>query len=396
MLGDAFTTAGIAAMERGLVSDPVARWAIRRLCAARLRSLRSQGEPAESLRALAEKCCSSPIAPEPAAANAQHYELPASFFVQVLGRHRKYSCCWWPAGVETLDEAEEAALAVTCERAGIVDGMHVLDLGCGWGALSLWIARRYPNCRLLAVSNSASQRQFIRGEARRLGLEAGGRLRVVTADINQFEPGESFDRVVSIEMFEHLRNYAELLRRIATWLTPRGRLFVHIFCHHELAYEFETDGATNWMGRHFFTGGLMPAVRFLDAFQADMRTTEHWSWNGHHYQRTADAWLANLDACRDRILPILAGTYGPSAARRWFHRWRTFFLAVSELFGYAGGEEWQVAHLLLEPVRIPRGRALDRHQVSDADESAADHETGRPPIGVRHGVRIVNGSRPSR
>ncbi|GDY10609.1 cyclopropane-fatty-acyl-phospholipid synthase [Planctomycetia bacterium] len=336
------------AVERGLIPDVLTRAAIRRLCEQRLRDCDRGNDVANSraLEGFVESMRSGPIAPVPEKANEQHYELPPEFFAAVLGPHRKYSSCFWPTAETSLAEAEAASLEITCERADLADGQDVLELGCGWGSLSLWMAERFHNSRITAVSNSAPQRRFIETEAASRGLT---NLRVITADINQFATDpHRFDRVVSVEMFEHMRNYERLLERIASWLRPDGKLFVHHFCHRQFAYPFETDGDTNWMGRCFFTGGLMPSENMLSHFNRHMTVIEQWRWDGTHYQRTSEAWLANLDAHRLEVLPILEATYGPEAAQRWFHRWRLFFLAVAELFGYANGTEWFVSHSLLQ------------------------------------------------
>lgn len=340
---------GLNAVERGWVPDVLTRSVIRQLCAARLLdSDRGNGiANAHALAAFVEAMRSGPVAPVPEKANEQHYELPPEFFTAVLGARRKYSCCYFADEATTLDQAEEAALAITCERAQIADGQDILELGCGWGSLSLWIAERYPTSRITAVSNSAPQRRFIEATAAERGLS---NLRIITADMNDFTIETCFDRVVSVEMFEHMRNYERLLQRIAGWLRPNGKLFVHLFCHSQYAYPFETEGDANWMGRYFFTGGIMPSENLLRRFNRHMLVTGHWSWNGQHYQRTSEAWLVNLDARRQEVLRILEAAYGKANARVWLNRWRMFFLAVAELFGYSNGSEWFVSHNLLEPV----------------------------------------------
>lgn len=330
----------IELMERGYVPDWLIRTGIRHLLGKRLREQHSD-EPQAAVAALAETLRASPIALHTADANAQHYEVPAAFFQHIMGPHLKYSSCYWPPGVETLADAEAAMLALTCERAELEDGQAILELGCGWGSLTLWMAEHYPGARITAVSNSHSQRQYIESECRRRDI---GNVQVITADMNDFAAPGRYDRVVSVEMFEHMRNYQELLRRIAGWLQPGGTLFVHIFTHRQYAYPFETNADDDWMAKYFFTGGLMPSVDLLAHFQDDLRLDKRWQVNGRHYQQTCEAWLANQDRQRDAIMALFRDTYGPDEAARWFRRWRVFFIACAELFGYRNGEEWGVTH----------------------------------------------------
>jgi cyclopropane-fatty-acyl-phospholipid synthase len=330
--------------ERGLIPDAMLRAGIRRLCALRLTEERGGGLEGQSARYqdVLEQLRHSPVALHTDAANAQHYELPADFFRLCLGKRLKYSSCYYETGAESLDQAEDAMLALYGERAELADGQHILELGCGWGSLTLWMAERYPNARITAVSNSSTQRQFILARCKALGI---GNVEVLTCDVNVLElPAQSYDRCVSVEMFEHVRNYEILLTRIAGWLRPGGKLFVHIFAHRELMYPFQTEGDDNWMGRHFFTGGLMPASDTLLWFQRDLRIEQRWQLDGTHYQRTADHWLANQDHHRDQVMPILAQAYGDALAPLWCQRWRMFWMACSELFGFDDGRQWLVAH----------------------------------------------------
>lgn len=329
--------------ERALVPDALLRFGIRRMCAQRLREEQSGGVAAQAMRfrALIDTLRHSPLALHTEAANAQHYELPTEFFRLCLGPKLKYSGCFYPRGDESLAEAEEAMLRLYAERAELHDSQDVLELGCGWGSLTLWMAERYPGARITAVSNSHRQRQHIEAQCRERGLS---NVRVITQDVTTLtlDLGR-FDRCLSVEMFEHLRNYEVLLGRIAQWLKPGGKLFVHIFAHQTLMYPFETMGEDNWLGRHFFTGGLMPAAATLLWFQHDLKIEQHWQIDGTHYQRTAEHWLARQDQQRAAVMTVLKQAYGDSAAL-WFQRWRMFWMACAELFGYTNGQEWLVAH----------------------------------------------------
>lgn len=339
---------GIGCTERGWLPDALVRSGVRALLKMRLAEIhaRSAERAAELAETFVESMRHAPIAPLAEMANRQHYELPQEFFGQVLGPRRKYSSAWWPAGVNNLHSAEEAALAVTCERAGLADGQRVLELGCGWGSLTLWMAERFPGSRITAVSNSHSQRAYIEAEAKRRGLTG---VAVVTCDVAGFAPTAHFDRVVSVEMFEHLRNWPEMFRRVRRWLEVDGRFFMHVFTHRATPYAFEDRGEADWMTRHFFAGGMMPSDDLPGRFQHDLSLVGHWRWDGTHYARTAEAWLGNLDARRATVWPILARTYGAERAKLWWTRWRIFFLACAELFGYERGQQWWVGHYLFEP-----------------------------------------------
>lgn len=331
--------------ERGLLPDALIRIGIRRLLRQRLADEQAFDAEAagERFGRLIDELARSAIALETDAANAQHYEVPAAFYRQVLGRHMKYSSAEWGGDVATLDQAEARMLKLSCERAQLVDGQDVLELGCGWGSLGLWMAEHYPQSRIVSVSNSASQREYILSAAAERGLS---NLEVLTCDVNRLALERSFDRVVSVEMFEHVRNYRVLLDRIAGWLRPSGLLFVHIFCHRTLMYPFETDGNDNWMGRHFFTGGLMPAADTLLWFQDALRIRRRWLVDGRHYARTARAWLDRLDRNRAAARQALAD--GCDDVDRQLQRWRMFFMACEELFAFDRGQQWMVAHYLFE------------------------------------------------
>ena len=338
----------ISAAERGIFPDWITQIGIRFLLRQRLREQRRMIAPGcePSHQHLLDEMQRGPIAQATREANRQHYEIPAKFFSLVLGSQMKYSCCLWADGVNTLDAAEEAMLLLTCDRAGVSDGMRILDLGCGWGALSVWISKRYPSAQVLAVSNSDGQRRYIQSVRDRLGLS---NLEVVVGDINSFQPNRLFDRIISVEMFEHMRNYNLLLTRLRGWLSPSGKLFVHLFSHHRYAYFFSDRNDADWMARNFFSGGIMPSASLLPHATRDFLLESQWAVSGRHYERTARAWLRNLDQNRQEIDMIFRTPESGSQERREAERWRLFFLACAELFGFQNGEQWQVSHYLMSP-----------------------------------------------
>ena len=347
------TSLAMKLLERDLVPDFLIRRRIRALLAARLRE-EDQGDPErqqQRLQDFVRQLAASPVAIETAAANEQHYEVPTEFYTRVLGKHLKYSSCYFSARTslpaEHLDAAEARMLALTCQRARLADGDRILELGCGWGSLSLWMAANYPNAKITAVSNSRTQKEHIDAQARERGLR---NLEVVTCDVNvlAFPDSRKFDRVVSVEMFEHMRNYETLLARVASWMAPGATLFVHIFTHRQFAYPFEVRDDTDWMARWFFTGGIMPSDHLLLYFQRDVRLLEHWRVPGWHYSLTSEAWLQNMDRHRAELMPLLARTYGAGQALRWWVYWRVFFMSCAELWGYDQGREWLVSHYLFE------------------------------------------------
>lgn len=337
----------IVASENARLPDSAIRLGIRGMLSRRRADLLVGGCEAQQNRRqeFIDHCASEPIAAVPELANEQHYEVPAEFFHEVLGTRLKYSCCYWSDGTTDLAAAETTALLMTCERAGLESGQSILELGCGWGSLSLWMAEHYPESQILAVSNSRPQREFIEQRARSMKVT---NLSVQTADINVLQLGQSFDRVVSVEMFEHTRNHAQLMKRIATWLKPGGKLFVHHFCHQAVPYFYEPKGEGDWMAQHFFSGGIMPSDDLLLHYQSDLSISRQWRWNGQHYEKTCNAWLANLDLQRNELLSVLAEVYGDQHASLWLQRWRIFFMACAELFAYRSGDEWWVTHKLFE------------------------------------------------
>src|SRR6201989_1450295 len=333
-----FMSAIIDTAERVPLPDVIIRAAIHRLCSRT--AIRLASGSRERGAAFAREMAERDIAEHTDAANTQHYEVPAAFFAHVLGPNRKYSSCFYKEAASTLQEAEEEALRQTEEHADLADGQSILELGCGWGSLSLFMARQFPKSQIVAVSNSSSQREYIEGEAAKRGLT---NLRVVTADMNVFDPGQTFDRIVSVEMFEHMMNWRQLLTRVRSWLKPDGRFFVHIFTHRAGTYLFDRADREDWIAQHFFTGGVMPSHHLIRQYADLFAIEKEWRWSGTHYQRTALDWLANFDAHRDEIDAALRPVYGRDT-NLWVRRWGWFFLATAGLFGYATGDEWGVSH----------------------------------------------------
>ena len=339
--------ASLALAEKGLLPDSIIRGGIRKLVEKRLQEIQSNNCEAgiASLTLFIKAMNVANIAEVPELANAQHYEVPAEFFHLCLGNQGKYSSCFWMPETECLDEAEILALKQTCDHADIQDGQHILELGCGWGSLSLWMATHYPKSQITGVSNSNSQREYIMQMAKSLGI---ANLNIITADMNVFEAPEKYDRIVSVEMFEHMRNWQLLYGKVADWLKPNGKFFKHIFVHRSTPYLFEVQEKDDWMSQYFFSGGMMPSDDLPLQFQDSLKIKQRWRWDGTHYEKTANAWLLNMDANKEAITPILVQTYGAKEAEMWRNRWRMFYMACAELFGYNNGQEWWVTHYLFE------------------------------------------------
>jgi len=333
--------------EKGLLPDAFIRLGISRLCGQRLVEAKAAGAKAmeekhqEWINLLKE----SPVALVPEKANEQHYEVPPRLFELVLGSNLKYSSGYWPQGTSSLDQSEVKMLKLTSERAYLSDGQQILELGCGWGSLTFYMAQNFPNSKITAVSNSNDQRKFIEKKCEKLQLK---NIEVITADMNDFTIDKEFDRVVSIEMFEHMRNYDELLRRVSGWLKKDGKLFVHIFSHEKIAYPFEDEGQGDWMAREFFSGGQMPSHKLLTCFSSRMKIEKDWRVDGTHYEKTSLAWLNKMDRNKAEVLDLFEKTYGKNEASIWLQRWRIFFMSCEVLFGFNNGSEWGVSHYLFE------------------------------------------------
>lgn len=334
-------------VEKNLIPDFLIRWKIRKLLKQRLREEDKGSVEANKkhLLNLIEELKKSPIAVETKSANEQHYEVPTEFYKLVLGKHLKYSSCYFKEGVYDLNTAERDMLELTCERAGLVNGQEILELGCGWGSLSLFMAEKFPNSNITSVSNSKTQKIYIDEEAKKRSIS---NLTVITADMNLFSIDKKFDRAISVEMFEHMRNYQELMKRISLWMKADGKLFIHIFTHKQFAYKFEVKDESDWMSKYFFTGGIMPSNDLLFHFDEHLVKENFWIVNGSHYSKTSEAWLINMDLQKNEIISIFENTYGKADALKWFVYWRIFFMACAELWWFNNGNEWMVCHYIFK------------------------------------------------
>lgn len=334
-------------LEKDIIPDFLIRMGIRNLLKQRLTEENKGSQEAKQLHlnAYIEKLKASPIAINTSDANEQHYEVPTEFYKYVLGKRMKYSGGYWPSGADTLDASEEAMLKLSCERAQLKNGQSVLDLGCGWGSVSLYVAEKFPNCKITGVSNSKTQKEYIDSVAKEKGFK---NLTIITQDMNDFQIKEKFDRIISVEMLEHMKNYQKLFEKLSGFLKPEGLFFIHIFTHKEFAYPFEVRDETDWMAKYFFTGGMMPSHNLFLYFQDNLTIRNHWVVNGVHYGKTSEAWLENMDKNKTQILPILEKAYGKENVTKWWSYWRIFFLSCAELFSYRNGEEWLVSHYLFQ------------------------------------------------
>ncbi|WP_295649996.1 cyclopropane-fatty-acyl-phospholipid synthase family protein [uncultured Mucilaginibacter sp.] len=338
-------------LEQNKIPDFLIRKGIRQLLKKRLEEEDMGNTEAQQahLMKLIDFLKSSPIAVNTADANQQHYEVPTQFYQYCLGKHLKYSCGYWKPGVVDIDTSEADMLEITCERAELAEGQNVLELGCGWGSLSLYMSEKFPKSTFTVVSNSRTQKLHIDEQAKQRGIK---NLTVITADMNTFTIDDKFDRVVSVEMFEHMRNYQLLMAKVASFLKDDGKLFIHIFTHKEYAYLFEVKGEDDWMSKYFFTGGIMPSDDLLFYFNDDLLVEQHWHVNGQHYAKTSEAWLENMDEHKAEIMPLFEQTYGKDQAVKWWVYWRLFYMACAELWNYKEGNEWIVSHYLFHKNKI--------------------------------------------
>jgi len=333
--------------EKKLLPDFVIRYGIRTLLKKRVHSLVSNNseENIKNKIEFIQKMNSSEIALVPELANEQHYEIPANFYNYCLGKHKKYSSCYWDDKTKNLDEAELLSLKLTSQHAKLTNGLNILELGCGWGSLTLWMAQQYPKSKITAVSNSSSQRLHIIAQAKKRKLK---NISIITEDMNKFNPQTRYDRVVSVEMIEHMRNHKQLFKKINSWLKPGGLFFMHIFVHKAQPYLFEILDKDDWMSKYFFSGGMMPSEDLPLFFQEDLKIVDQWSWSGKQYEKTANAWLKNIDSNKNKVMPVLEEIYGKNNSNKWLQRWRIFFMSCAELWGYKNGKEWKVAHYLFK------------------------------------------------
>ena len=334
-------------VEHGYVPDTIVRKGIRRLLRQRLIEIYAADAEVstDSKHLFIDEMKLSSIALSPEKANEQHYEVPAEFYDYVLGEHNKYSCCYWDSSTKDLTQAEDNALRITCSHAGLENGQNILELGCGWGSLTLWMAKHYPLSQITAVSNSHSQKEFILNRANKLKLN---NIDIITCDMNDFNTTDKFDRVVSVEMFEHMRNWDQLYKQVSTWLKDDGKFFKHVFSHRQVPYSFEVKDSSDWMSEYFFTGGMMPSDDLPLYFQQHLKINKSWTWNGDHYEKTSNAWLERMDKNKQVLMPIFKEAYGDEQASIWWVRWRLFFMACAELFAYEDGQQWHVTHYLFD------------------------------------------------
>ena len=333
--------------EKQLIPDFAIRYGIRTLLKKRLDSLVSNN-PETNIQDKIDfihKMNSSKIALVQELANKQHYEIPANFYKYCLGKHRKYSSCYWEDNTKDLDEAELLSLKLTTQHAKLTNGQNILELGCGWGSLTLWMAKEFPKSKITAVSNSSSQKTHILEQAKKRNLN---NISIITEDMNKFNPKTRYDRIVSVEMIEHMRNHRQLFKKINTWLKPGGLFFMHIFVHKTQPYLFEVQDEDDWMSQYFFSGGMMPSEDLPLFFQEDLKIIDQWSWSGKQYEKTANAWLANIDFNKEKVMKTLEKIYGKDNSKKWFQRWRIFFMSCAELWGYRDGNEWKVVHYLFK------------------------------------------------
>ena len=331
-------------LARGLIPDWILRRGVRSQGKERLNMMNKVDSTKEYSKFINEASTGN-IAVNTDDANNQHYEVDSEFFKYCLGKNLKYSCCFWDENTLDLDAAEDNMLEIYSQRAQITDGMSILDIGCGWGSLSLFLAQKYPKSEITGVSNSSSQKIFIDSVASERNIS---NLNIITRDINDFRAEEKYDRILSIEMFEHTKNTKKLMNLINDWLNPNGLFFMHVFAHKENPYYFDRDQKNAWMAKYFFTGGMMPNHNLFKDLKSNLEYQKSWILSGEHYERTSNAWLDKMDQNKSKILSLFERSNGSSVAKRKFHFWRLFYIACAEIFGYDNGNEWVVSHHLFK------------------------------------------------